>query len=381
MNTVNEQEVIKNLTTDNEKLQARLNEYRIIFDSSSDIILLVEASSGKISNVNKSITQLLGYELNEVLDKNICLIFEETTDEINSEIEVYGSVLTNRKIKKKDGTFRLMDMTFTMFKSINGTYNIFNLRDAEDRGKAEQELKEFSNQLDLHNKTKDKFFSIIAHDLKNPFSSLLGLSELLESDFYDLSDEEKLSYIAEIRKVSKGSYQLLENLLHWSRAQTGNISYNPSELDLKFLLMEVIGLVYAQAKAKNIEISIKFEEDYVVFADDDLLMTVVRNLLTNAIKYSYIGQKISINASVINDDLLELSITDYGIGISENQKNILFSIDRGESRPGTNNEKGTGLGLILCKEFIELNKGSIRFTSIPNENTTFFITIPLLFYD
>ncbi len=381
MNTINDKERILQLEEENRELKSRLLQYSSIYNASSDIIIFVDSRTGKIINTNYAITQLLGFYVDEILGKSISLIFDETAEEITSEIEIFGSVLTNRKVKKQNGAYRLMDMTFTMINIGNDVYHIFNLRDAEERAEAERELKEFSNRLSLHNKTKDKFFSIIAHDLKNPFSSLLGLSELLETDFYELSDEEKLTYIAEMRKVSKGSYQLLENLLHWSRAQTGKITYQPSELDLKFLLLEVMGLVHAQAKAKNLEIQIIFDEDYVVYADDDLLMTVIRNLLTNAIKYSYNGQKITIDAKKVNEDILELAITDFGVGISENQKDMIFTVERGESRPGTNNEKGTGLGLILCKEFIELNKGEIRFISSKVTGTTFFITIPLLYFD
>ena len=380
MKSDNTKELINKLEAQNRELTNRLIEYKSIYNSSSDIILFVESCNGIIVNVNNAVTQLLGFTPDELIGNKIDLILNETTEEISSEIEIYGAVLTNRKIKKKDSKFRLMDMTFTMIEIGDAIFNIFNLRDAEERAKAEKELKDFSNQLEIHNKTKDKFFSIIAHDLKNPFSSLLGLSELLEADFNELTDEEKLSYIAEIRKVSKGSYQLLENLLHWSRAQTGKILYHPSELDLKFLVMEVMGLIYGQAKAKNIEIEINFNEDYVIYADDDLLMTVIRNLLTNAIKYSYNNQKIIIGANVIEEKTIELSITDFGIGIADNLKEKIFTINRGESRPGTNNEKGTGLGLILCKEFIELNKGNIRFESLPNIGTTFYITIPLLFF-
>lgn len=370
---------IEKLEKENLELRKKLEEYISIFNSTGDIILFVEGKSGVIINVNTIITKLLGFSVEEVIGKKLEIIFDKGSEEINIEVEIYDSVLTNRKIKKKDGTCRLMDMTFTLSKIEDEVYYIINLRDAEERARAELELKEFSKKLEINNKTKDKFFSIIAHDLKSPFSSILGLSEILESDFDELSYEEKISYVSEIRKVTKGLYQLLENLLHWSRAQTGAIVYTPSELDLKLITEEVISLVSPQAKAKNIKIIVDFKKEYVIYADDDLLMTVLRNLLTNAIKYSYEGQKILINANKKDDNILELSITDFGIGIPENIQKSLFAIERGESRLGTNNEKGTGLGLILCKEFIELNKGTIDFVSVPNQGTTFFITIPLLY--
>ncbi len=371
--------LVKKLENENLELRKKLEEFNSIFNSTGDIILFVEGKNGIIKNVNTIITKLLGFSVEEVIGKKLELIFDRGGEEINIEVEIYDSVLTNRKIKKKDGTYRLMDMTFTLTKIEDEVFYIINLRDAEERARAELELKEFSKKLEINNKTKDKFFSIIAHDLKNPFSSLLGLSELLETDFNELSDEEKLSYISEIRKVTKSSNQLLENLLHWSRAQTGSIVYTPSELDLKLLVDEVISLVNPQAKAKNISIIVDFKKEYVIYADDDLLMTVLRNLLTNAIKYSYEGQKIILEANKKDENTLELSIKDFGIGIPESTQKSLFSIERGESRPGTNNEKGTGLGLILCKEFIELNKGTIDFISNLNQGTTFTITIPLLY--
>lgn len=376
---LNDKEIIKKLENENKELRSQLFRFRSIYNASIDIIILLDAKSERIININTAVTQLLGYSVEELIGNSISVIFDETTAGMANEYEFFDSVLTNRKVHKKDGSYRLMDMTFTMINIDDTIYHIINLRDAEERARAEKELKDFSNRLEITNKTKDKFFSIIAHDLKNPFGSLMGLSELLEEDFYELSDEEKLSYISEMRKVSKGSYQLLENLLEWSRAQTGQITYQPSELDLKFLLMEVMGLVQAQAKAKDIEIKIIFVEDFVVYADDDLLMTVIRNLLTNAIKYSHYGQKILIDAKKLSDSELELAIIDFGVGISEEQKSTLFTFDKGESRPGTNNEKGTGLGLVLCKEFIELNRGKIRYDSTKDYGTTFFITIPLLF--
>lgn len=372
---------IKILEAENRKLSEKLTSYSAIFNNAFDLILIINGDTGNIVDVNKVCECLLGFSPKDLIGQHFSVLFDKIStfesDEILNEIKIFGPVLSYRKVKKKDGSFRLMDMTINMIKLGDSNLILTNLRDAEERAKAEQEIKQFSQQLSDLNKTKDKFFSIIAHDLKNPFNSLLGFSEILTTEYDDISDEEKLLYMTEIRKVSKSSYQLLENLLSWARAQTGKIQYEPSELDLKYLLKEVINLVALQATAKNIKIELIFEEDFVIYTDDDLIMTVVRNLLTNAIKYSKRNSVIEVDAKLLDDYYLQLSIKDYGTGIPKEIIDSLFDIGRGESKPGTSNEKGTGLGLILCKEFIELNKGKIWFENNSESGATFFVSIPI----
>lgn len=372
---------IRILEAENKTLNETLKSYAAIFNNAFDLILIINGDTGNIVESNKVCENLLGFLPEELIGHHFSILFDKIStfesDEILNEIKIFGPVLSYRKVKKKDGSFRLMDMTINMIKLGESNLILTNLRDAEDRAKAEQEIKQFSQQLSDLNKTKDKFFSIIAHDLKNPFNSLLGFSEILTTEYDDISDEEKLLYMTEIRKVSKSSYQLLENLLNWARAQTGKIQYEPSELDLKFLLKEVINLVALQATAKNITIELMFDENFVIYSDDDLIMTVVRNLLTNAIKYSKQDSIIEIDAKLMDDFYLQLSIKDYGTGIPKEIIDSLFDIGRGESKPGTSNEKGTGLGLILCKEFIELNKGKIWFENNSTTGATFFVSIPI----
>ncbi len=369
------------LEAENRRINEKLKSYAAIFNHSFDLILIINGDTGEIVETNKVCENLLGFLPTELIGQHFSILFDKISafesEEILNEIKIFGPVLSYRKVKKKDGSFRLMDMTINMIKLGNSNLILTNLRDAEERARAEQELKQFSQQLNDLNKTKDKFFSIIAHDLKNPFNSLLGFSEILTTEFDEISDEEKILYMNEIRKVSKSSYQLLENLLNWARAQTGKIQYEPSDLDLKYILKEVINLVALQATAKNIKINLVFDKNFVVYSDDDLIMTVVRNLLTNALKYSKPNSTIEIDAKLIDEFYLELSIKDYGTGIPTEIIDSLFDIGRGESKPGTSNEKGTGLGLILCKEFIELNKGRIWFENNADGGATFFVSIPI----
>ncbi|MFH0736587.1 MAG: PAS domain-containing sensor histidine kinase [bacterium] len=363
-----------------EILKSKNAGYSTVFNHLFDMILIIDGKTGKIIEVNQISEQLLGYKPEELIGRHFRMLFEKNddqeTDELLNDIKIFGPVLSYRKVIKKDGSIRLMDMTINTIKYFDNHFILTNLRDAMERAKAEDELRHISIQLTEINKTKDKFFSIIAHDLKNPFNSLLGFSELLTTEYDDLTDDEKRLYIDEIRKVSKSSYQLLDNLLHWARAQTGKIQYLPNEFDLRYIVTEVISLIDAQAKAKNIDIKIDIKNNLAIFADDDLLMTVIRNLLTNAIKYSNPFSSIEIKGNISGINEAVLSIRDWGVGISPNLKNTLFNIDRGESRSGTMHEKGTGLGLILCKEFIELNKGKIWFENNSDCGTTFFITIP-----
>ncbi|MBI1937598.1 MAG: PAS domain S-box protein [Ignavibacteriales bacterium] len=236
-------------------------------------------------------------------------------------------------------------------------------------------IKKYAEELRQLNMTKDKFFSIIAHDLKNPFITILGFSDLLLSDYNDLSDDEKIFYIEEMKKSAEVSHNLLRNLLQWSRSQTGRIEFNPRVVKLIDLLEENIHLLKPHAQKKNIVISVACKEDLSVFADEDMVNTILRNLVTNAIKFTKKDGTIKIYA-VERRSKVEISIEDNGVGIEEKVKNELFSIAKMHSTTGTDNEGGTGLGLVLCKEFVEKNHGTITVDSKLGQGTKFSFTLP-----
>ncbi|MFH0761619.1 MAG: ATP-binding protein [Bacteroidota bacterium] len=231
---------------------------------------------------------------------------------------------------------------------------------------------------DLHqlNAKKDKFFSIVAHDLKNPFNSIIGMSDLLVDHSAELEEKEKVEFLVSIQKTSKTAYQLLENLLAWAMSELKKLPFKPEETDSSSVASAAIQVVLASATNKNITINNLIPEGTMIKADKNMLETILRNLVSNAIKYSNPGSSVEITRAEQTGMHL-LSVIDHGVGMSPEQQNSLFLFSTNQSTYGTNNEKGTGLGLILCKEFVEKHGGKIWVESEKGKGTTFYFTINL----
>ncbi len=234
------------------------------------------------------------------------------------------------------------------------------------------ELRSMNEHLLELNATKDKFFSIIAHDLKNPFGSLLGFIELLKRNQDTWDDEKKNKTIDIIDTSSKVIFDLLENLLYWSRSQTNRIRFEPKQLSLPKIIKNNLMLLKENYSNKKIDVKTDIPSNIKIFADEDMLNTIIRNLLSNAIKYTPLKGNIEVCCETIDHELI-IRIKDSGIGINDELKPKLFHIDESSSRFGTEGEKGTGLGLILCKEFVEKHGGTIDFESEVNKGTTFSV--------
>lgn len=241
---------------------------------------------------------------------------------------------------------------------------------------AEEEISRQRDDLAILNAAKDKFFSIISHDLKNPFSVLLSITESLALNFDHLSNEEKKTAMKQINETVRLLYNLLENLLKWSLTQTGKIQYKPEIIDLKKLILINISILALNAEKKQIHIESELGKELKAFADKDMIDTVIRNLLTNAIKFNKPGGSISMKARRHND-WLEISVEDTGIGLSGEDLGKLFRIDIKNKAIGSSKEKGTGLGLILCKEFVEKHGGQMGVESEPGKGSRFYFTLPL----
>lgn len=225
------------------------------------------------------------------------------------------------------------------------------------------------------NATKDKFFSIIAHDLKSSFNSLIGFSDILLSDFEELEDSDKLRFIAKIKNLSENTYKLLQNLLEWSRMQTGRITYKPEIFDLYTITKSVLRLQKSHANSKNIQLVSTIMPGLKVFADINMTSTILRNICSNAIKFTEPGGEVILRAEK-EHGYVKVEIEDSGIGIDNEEINNLFQISKRVKTFGTAMEEGTGLGLILCKEFIDLNKGQIHVESKKGEGSKFTISLP-----
>ncbi|MCK5703569.1 MAG: hybrid sensor histidine kinase/response regulator [Cyclobacteriaceae bacterium] len=251
----------------------------------------------------------------------------------------------------------------------------FNKAELLARVKTHLELQQQKRNLKELNATKDKFFSIIAHDLKSPLNQLLGLSEILQKEIESDQGHEVIKLAKLINESAKSGSLLLANLLEWSRSQTGSINFNPEILDMEKMTNEAIELNENNAIQKNISIKSKIKSEVYAFADGNMIRTILRNLISNGIKFTLNGGKIILNAKRGND-MITYSVSDNGIGIKINDIKKLFRIDINPKSVGNSVEKGTGLGLILCKEFIEINGGKIWVESKLGEGSTFKFSMP-----
>jgi signal transduction histidine kinase len=236
-------------------------------------------------------------------------------------------------------------------------------------------LKHKNQELDGLNRTKNRLISIISHDLKNPFHSLIGFSDLLVGEADRFSEQEKLSFYKSINETSKKAFELLQNLLDWTRLQTSEIPFNPVDLPVAETIRSVLDLSNSYARDKGIVIHTEVPGDTMVFADSRMFETVLRNLLSNAVKYTPFGGKIIISAQD-QDEVIQLSVEDTGVGMEEEQVTNLFNVEKKASRPGTNNESGSGFGLILCQEFVKKNGGELVVESSLGKGSTFRFTVP-----
>ncbi len=264
---------------------------------------------------------------------------------------------------------------FSLYLNKKKSSNLFKKQN-DELEKINEKLVQSEKGLKQLNSTKDKFFSIIAHDLKNPINSFSQGLELLMKEFDYISKDDMLASINEINISADHLFVLLENLLQWSRAQTGRIIINKEYLDLNILTNNVLMLASVSATNKDIQLINNVNSDAKVHADPNLISAVIRNLVANSIKFTPNGGKIEIHTERVGS-MIVVSVCDTGVGIAEEDIAKLFRLDVHHSTEGTSNESGTGLGLLLCKEFVGLNGGDITVESKINCGTTFSFTVPL----
>ncbi len=298
---------------------------------------------------------------------------------VNSKKQVIGIVGVGKDVSKlieyEDKLLKYNEELKVINKELLENQERIN-EQAEEMMVQSDELKIANEQLTELVYTRDKFFSIIAHDLKNPVNLLRGYSELLIDRYGQISDDKRQNYIKLINGATIQLINLLENLLHWSRMQTGNISFQPQKIRISSLLSENLALFTEHFRNKSITFNCgTINDDLVVYCDKNMIDLVIRNLITNAIKYTKREGNISISC-VDKGKEIEFCIADDGIGIDEGMQKNLFGLVKNISRYGTEGEAGTGLGLILCRDFITKNNGSIWCVSQPDEGSKFYFTIP-----
>jgi signal transduction histidine kinase len=235
-------------------------------------------------------------------------------------------------------------------------------------------LEDMNKEMEKLVATKDKFFSIIAHDLMNPLAAFRDVTEYIDDQGDKLSDEEKLEFVHVMKKSSYNLLMLLNNLLTWARSQQGKIKYHPEVIDFSLVASNNVSLFRMTAEKKKIKLDSKVELGTIVKVDEDMMTTVLRNLISNAIKFTEVGGSVEI-FSINNDERVEIHVKDNGVGIKDELKTKLFELDRTQSNYGTNSEEGTGLGLIICKEFVDRHGCEIRVESKLGHGSEFIFTL------
>lgn len=355
--------------------------FKQLIKNSFDMLVLLD-SEGVQHYVSESSEKILGYKPEEligiaVIDRMIHPEDRESTlKDFRDIIENKANGGAQYRHRHKNGSWVYLE-AFGTNQLDNPLINsvVLNVRDITERKHAEQIIKENETRLRELNATKDRFFSIIAHDLKSPFNSIVGFSNLLLEQIHDQNFKEIERYATVIQESSERAMNLLMNLLEWSQAQTGKIEYNPQNIDLVTIINEVVELSNDTARQKPIAILKKLPLNLPVVADKAMINTILRNLISNGIKFTNPGGEVIISTQQKEKQLI-VSVADNGVGIKKEDIDKLFRIDYSHSTIGTNKETGTGLGLLLCKELIEMQGGKIWVESEVEKGSVFSFSIP-----
>jgi len=244
------------------------------------------------------------------------------------------------------------------------------------RKQVEEEIQFKNKELLRINSEKDKFFSIIAHDLRGPFCTFLGLTELMAEGFQTISTEEIQQISVQMRNSAANLFRLLENLLEWSRLQRGLAIFKPKTFLIMSKIAEILTLVLIDANKKNITVHYNISKNTSVYADENMFEVIIRNLVSNAVKFTPVGGNITVSATSLSDKSVSISIKDTGIGMNNKLIDNLFRLDVVTSRKGTDGENSSGLGLILCKDFVEKHGGELWIESAEMKGSTFHFSLP-----
>lgn len=353
--------------------------------------------TGKILYTNPADAHMHGYQIEELLGQDVGVFAPSHLRHPMSPEMIQqwnGSVRESTNIRRDGSTFPVW-LISDIVKDEHGhpVAVVTSCEDITERKHAEEELKRHKDhleelveertielsqanaQLAQLNVSKDKFFSIISHDLKNPFSVMLGYSQLLEDNFEHYTSEKVFRLIQKLRSSAERLYVLLENLLTWARIQQGGIECIPDTLDIYKIVEENCDLLLSVALQKQIDLQNSIPAETYVFADYNMISTVVRNLLSNALKFTPKGGCVDVSSRQ-QEDLTHVAVSDTGLGIHPEDLPKLFRIDVHYTNIGTAGEKGSGLGLNLCKDLIEANHGTIAVESTPGQGTTFTVSLP-----
>ena len=354
--------------------------YRRLFESAKDGILILDAFTGKIIDVNPYLIELLGYPREKFIDKEVWEFgfFNDAAASKEKFLELQQKEYVRYEdlpLKAVDG--RMIDVEFVSNLYLENRSKIIqcNIRDITERKKAMLIIQKQNIQLQKLNATKDKYFSIIAHDLKSPFQGFIGLTELMEEDISSFSVAQLSKYIQSMNSTARNLYKLLGNLLEWSLMQQGVLSFNPGEIALSEIVAQNIDIIIKRGEQKGIKLILDLADDQKVWADEAMLNSILRNLLSNAVKFTSRGGEVIVSAKKTENNIVEIAISDTGMGISHDLLSKLFKIEEKVGQEGTEGEESTGLGLLLCKEFVEKHGGKIWVDSEEGNGSTFYFTL------
>ena len=366
-----------------EALRKSESVYKAILLASPDAITISDLD-GNYTMVSPSALAMVGLKREEEMIGHHLTEFVAPSDRVRA---LADARLLSQGIKtgpnqylglRSDGSTVDIEINGAQIKDATGktTHFVFSVRDITERKKNEMEMQLKNKELQKIYTEKDKFFSIIAHDLRSPFNGFLGLTQIMAEDLPSLTMSEIQNIAVSMRNSATHLYRLLENLLSWTRIEQGLIPFNPVTMELKPVVDESLAMVLELANKKEIEISYQIPEGTQVFADNNILQTLLRNLVSNAVKFTQKQGKICISATYNAEVGIQISVQDSGIGMDKDMIGKLFKIDEDTSRKGTDGEPSTGLGLIICKDFVEKHGGKLWVKSEPEKGSEFCFTLP-----
>ncbi len=354
---------------------------RSLFEVSLDPLLTIN-SNGKITDANSAAENAIGVSLDSLIGSDFSSYFTEPYkaqigyQKIFEKGFVVGYPLTIRHPSNK-----LIDVLFnaSIYRdNQNKILGIFaTAHDITERNKAVKEIKLINDQLVVLNSEKDKFFSIIAHDLKSPFNGLLGLTDIMVQGESGYSAKEWTQMASDLHQTATNLFNLLKNLLEWAQMQRGSIPFQPKKFSLSGLIEEIVEIVKKRSEQKGITIINSVTPPVYVYADENMIKSVLLNLLSNAVKFTPRNGCVTIAIDKTAEEMIKISVSDTGIGMQMSEINKLFKIGEKIGKIGTEGELSTGLGLLLCKEFVEKQGGQIYVESEKGKGSIFSFTIPV----
>lgn len=358
--------------------------FRTLVENAFDAIYLMK--NRNYIYVNPSFCELTGYTTDEVISTEFeftKLLTEKGRSFIEKRYQARknGETLPARyeiEIKTKDGSVKNCEISTVSLGGSGDVLVMGMIRDITKYKRAEEEIRRKNEQLKISIEEKDRLLSIIAHDLRGPFGAFLGLVEHMADENEELSKEEYRKYAGSIFESASKAYELLEQLLEWSRIKRGVISLETGEVEAGELINDSVTEIQGAANQKEIQIHRKINGELFFKADKKMIQSVLRNLLSNAVKFTPRGGAISLDAVKYENGTIEISVSDNGVGMPENDINKLFSFNSRVSTPGTEGESSTGMGLIICRELVEKHNGKLWVESAKGKGSTFYFTIPVL---